>query len=63
MKEITKWITGYFNRRAMPLRQITEVFDIKATNKTLLNAFARHGYHYHIPDYKPFLLDEQRLKY
>ncbi|KAH8749253.1 hypothetical protein F5882DRAFT_421541 [Hyaloscypha sp. PMI_1271] len=44
MKEITKWITGYFNRRAMPLRQITEVFDIKATNKTLLNAFARLYY-------------------
>ncbi|KAH8757831.1 hypothetical protein F5882DRAFT_417734 [Hyaloscypha sp. PMI_1271] len=62
MKEITEWMTGHFDRRAMPLHQIAEVFDIKATDRTLLNAFARHGYHYHIPDCKPFLLDEQRLK-
>ena len=55
-------MTGYFNCRVMPLRQIAEAFDIKASDKALLRMFARFGYHYHIPDYKPFLTCEHQLK-
>jgi hypothetical protein len=44
MEEIIKWMTGYFDRLAMPLRQIADVFNIKATDRTLLNTFARYGY-------------------
>ncbi|PMD13261.1 hypothetical protein NA56DRAFT_442730 [Hyaloscypha hepaticicola] len=62
IEEITKWMTGHFDRRAIPLRQTTEIFDIKATNNTLSTAFTRFGYHHHIPDYKSFLTDKQKLK-
>ncbi len=63
MEEIIKWMTGHFDRRAIPLRQITDVFNIKATDRTLSNIFARYGYHHHIPDCKPFLSKEQKLKH
>jgi hypothetical protein len=62
VEEIIKWMTGYFDRRAMPLQQIAETFDIQATDKTILAAFARFGYHHHIPDCKSFLTEEHRLK-
>jgi transposase len=62
MREITKWMTGYFKQRAMPLWQIANIFDIKASVNTLLAAFARFGYYYHIPNCKPFLSEEHRLK-
>jgi hypothetical protein len=62
MEEIIQWMTGHFDRRAMPLRQIADTFNIKATDKTILAAFTRFGYHHHMPDCKPFLSDEQRLK-
>jgi hypothetical protein len=55
-------MTGHFDRRAMPLQRIAEIFNIKASEKSFLRAFTRFGYHHHIPDCKPFLLEEQRLK-
>ena len=62
MKEIIQWMTGHFDRRAMPLQEIADVHGIKATDKTILAAFARHGYHHHMPDCKPFLSHENQLK-
>lgn len=55
-------MTGHFDRRAMPLQEIAKIHGIKAHNDTILAAFARHGYHYHIPDCKPFLSKSARLK-
>jgi transposase len=62
VKEIIKWMTGHFERRAMPLQKIADIHDIKATDKTILATFARHGYHYHMPDCKPFLTHEHKLQ-
>jgi len=62
IKEIIQWMTGHFKRRAMPLQEIIDVHGIKATNRTILAAFARHGYHHHMPDCKPFLSHEHKLQ-
>ena len=55
-------MTGYFNRRAMPLQEIAREHSIEASNKTILAAFARHGYYHHMPDCKPFLSQATQLK-
>jgi hypothetical protein len=55
VEEMAKWITGHFNRRALPFQEITRIHGIKASNNTILAAFARHGYHHHVPNCKPFL--------
>lgn len=62
VEEIIKWFTGRFNRRQMSLRQIREQFHLDCTDKTLLAAFTRYGYHYHTPDCKPFKFETNRLK-
>jgi len=62
MEKIIKWMTGYFDRRAMPLPEIAETFDIKASERSLLRVFERFGYYYYIPDCKPFFSEEQKLK-
>ena len=62
VEEIIKWMTGYFDRRAMPFRQIADIFDIKANDNTILRALARFGYHHHIPDCKPFLSEATKRK-
>jgi transposase len=62
IKEIIKWMTGYYERRTMPLQEIAKAHNIKACNNTILAAFARYGYHYHTPDCKPFLSKATKLK-
>jgi transposase len=62
IEEITRWMTGHFDRRSMPFQQIAEIHGIKAHNRTILAALARHGYHHHIPDCKPFLSDKAKLE-
>jgi len=62
VEEMIKWFTGYFNRRAMPLQEIARLHGIKACDNTILAAFARHGYHHHIPDCKPFLSEHAKRK-
>jgi hypothetical protein len=46
----------------MPLQEIERERGIKASNKTILAAFARHGYHHHSPDCKRFLSQATQLK-
>ncbi|XMA20299.1 hypothetical protein WAI453_013090 [Rhynchosporium graminicola] len=41
---------GHYNRRILTLRQIRQQFSLDCSDLTLLRAFQRHGYHYHIPD-------------
>jgi hypothetical protein len=55
-------MTGYFDRGALPLQEIAKIYRIKASDTTILAAFARHGYHHHIPDCKPFLSQAIKLK-
>jgi transposase len=55
VRSMIEWITGHFDRRALPLQEIAKAYRIQACDDTILAAFARHGYHYHIPDCKPFL--------
>jgi hypothetical protein len=55
-------MTGHFDRRTMPLQEIARLHGIKACDDTILAAFARHGYHHHIPDYKPFLSEATKRK-
>ena len=62
VEEIIKWIIGYFDRRALPLQEIAKIHGIKASYKTILAAFARHGYHHYVPDCKPFLSEPTKLK-
>jgi transposase len=62
VEEMIKWMMGYFNRRAMLLQEIAREHGIKASNDTILAAFARHGYHHHVPDCKPFLSQATQLK-
>ena len=62
IKEIINWITGYYERRTMPLQEIAKAHDIKACNNIILAAFTYHGYHYHTPDCKPFLSKATKLK-
>jgi hypothetical protein len=46
----------------MLLQEIAHKHNIKASNKTILAAFARHGYHHYVSDCKPFLSESTRLK-
>jgi transposase len=62
VEEIIKWMTGHFDRRALLLQEIARIHSIKASDKTILAAFARHGYHHHIPDCKPFLSESTKRK-
>jgi transposase len=62
VEEMVQWMTGHFDRRALPLQEIARLHGIKASNNTILAAFARHGYHHHIPDCKPFLSQPTKLK-
>jgi transposase len=62
VEEIIKWMTGHFDWRALLLQEITRIHGIKASDKTILAAFARHGHHHHIPDYKPFLSEATKRK-
>jgi len=62
VEEMIKWMTGHFDRRAMPLQKIAREHGIKASNNTIPAAFARHGYHHHVADYKPFLSEATRRK-
>jgi transposase len=62
VEEMAKWMTGHFDRRALPLQEIAKIHGIKASDTTILAAFARHGYHHHIPDCKPFLSQATKLK-
>lgn len=62
MEQIIEWMTGHFDRRALPLQEIAKAHGIQACDNTLLAAFARHGYHYHVPDCKPFLSKATKLK-
>jgi hypothetical protein len=55
-------MTGHFDRRVLPLQEIAKIHGIKASDNTILAAFARHGYHHHIPDCKPFLSQAIKLK-
>lgn len=62
VEEMIQWITGHFNRRALPIQEIAKAHNIEACDDTILAAFARHGYHYHTPDSKPFLSAATKLK-
>jgi transposase len=62
IKEIIQWFIGHFDRRVESLKEIREEFKLECCDNTLLAAFARHGYHYHPPDCKPFLLKKNKLK-
>jgi transposase len=62
VEEIAQWMTGHFDRRALPLQEIARAHGIKASNNTILATFARRGYHYYIPDYKPFLSEATKRK-
>jgi transposase len=62
VEEMVKWMTGHFDRRALPLQKLVRIHGIKASDNTILAAFARQGYHHHIPDCKPFLSQATKLK-
>lgn len=62
IQEVIQWITGHFDRRALPLAEIRKAHNIEACDDTFLQALARHGYHYHVPDCKPFLSKATQLK-
>lgn len=62
VEEMIKWIIGHFDRRALPLQEIAKVHNIKACDNTILAAFARYGYHHHVPDCKPFLTEVAKRK-
>jgi hypothetical protein len=55
-------MTGHFDQRALPLKEIARLHGIKASNNTLLAAFAHHGHYHYIPDYKPFLSEPMKRK-
>jgi transposase len=62
VEEMIRWMTGHFDRRAMPLQEIAREHGIKASDNTILAAFARRGYHHHLPDCKPFLSEATKRK-
>lgn len=62
VEAIIDWFTGHFDRRQLSLKEIREQFKLDCCDNTLLQAFARHGYHYHVPDCKPFLSKTNRAK-
>jgi len=55
-------MTGHFDQRALPLQEITRAHGIKASNNTILAAFACHGYYHYLPDCKPFLSEATKRK-
>jgi len=57
-----RWIIGYFDRRVIPLQEIAREHGIKASDNTILAAFARRGYYYYLPNYKPFLSEAIKRK-
>jgi transposase len=62
IQEIIQWFTGYYDRRVFTLKEIRQHFDLDCCDNTLLAAFKRHRYHYHLPDYKPFISKKNQLK-
>jgi transposase len=62
IQEIINWFTGHYDRRTSRLKAIREHFNLDCCDNTLLAAFARNGYHYHVPDCKPFLSKANKLK-
>jgi hypothetical protein len=44
------------------LNQLRKQFSLNCYNNILFNSLARHGYHYHTPDCKPFILKKNKLK-
>jgi transposase len=62
VQEIIDWFTGHYDRRILSLKEIREQFNLDCYDNTLLAVFARLGYHYHVPDCKPFLSKQNRLK-
>ena len=62
VQEIITWFTGHYDRRTQSLSQIREQFQLDCSDMTLLRAFERHGYHYHVPDCKPFISKANKLK-
>jgi transposase len=62
IQEIIDWFIGHYDRRVSSLKEIREQFKLDCCDNTLLSAFARHGYHYHVPDCKPFISKQNKLK-
>jgi transposase len=62
MKEIIEWMDGHHSRRIMSMREIIDHHELMVSERTLTRAFDRHGYHYHPPDCKPYLSDEQKKR-
>lgn len=62
VEEMIKWMTDHFDRRALPIQEIAKAHGIKACDNTILAAFNRYGYHYHVADTKPFLSVSQKQK-
>jgi transposase len=62
VQEIITWFTRHYDRRILSLKQIREQFPLNCADITLLRAFERYGYHYHVPDCKPFISKANKLK-
>jgi transposase len=60
--EIIEWMTGYFDRRTLPPKEIARIHGLNVCNNTLLSALAKRGYHYHSANSKPFLSKETKFK-
>ena len=63
VQEMIMWMTGHFDRRALSLQEIAKAHGIEACDNTILAAFERFGYHYHMPNCKPFLSKATKLKH
>jgi hypothetical protein len=62
MEEIIDWMDGHYSRRTMSMRDIIQALNLHVSESTMTRAFARHGYHFHVPETKPYLSDEQKAR-
>lgn len=62
IQDIIQWFTGLYKRRVLPLKEIRKKFHLDCADITLLRAFQRHGYYYHVPDCKLVISKANRLK-
>ncbi|KAH8585644.1 hypothetical protein B0O99DRAFT_603146 [Bisporella sp. PMI_857] len=63
INQMIPWITGYYERRVLPLQTIAqEACGITASERTLRRAWARWGYYHHTSDSKPFFTKDQKLR-
>jgi len=60
MRCMTEYVDSSYYHGTQDLCDIAAECGVEASDSTVYHAFAREGYHYHIPYTSPFISEEQQ---